>query len=67
VNVDGEAETDEAELEVGVDDKECGAEAGSGRARVPGRRKRRNMKRFILPTTAIEEGELEMGKKVAGS
>jgi hypothetical protein len=50
VNVDGEAETDEAE--VGIDDKECGAEAGSGNAKVYERMGRRSMKAFILPTIA---------------
>jgi hypothetical protein len=48
VNVDGEAETDEAE--VGIEDNECGAEAGSGSAKVYERMGRRKMKRFILPT-----------------
>jgi hypothetical protein len=63
VNVDSEAESEEAELEVGVDDKEGGVAA----ARVYERMGRRNIKTLILQTIAIEEGELEMGKKVAGS
>jgi hypothetical protein len=63
VIVDGEAESDEAELEVGVDDNERGAEART----VYERMGRRNIKVFILPTIAIEERELEMRKKVAGN
>jgi hypothetical protein len=48
VNVDGEAETDDAELEVGVEDKECGA--GSGSATVYERMGRRNIKALISAT-----------------
>ena len=61
--MDGEAESDEAELEVGVDDKEGGAEART----VYETTGRRNIMALISATTMIEEGKLEMGKKVAGS
>lgn len=64
MNVDGEAETDEAE--VGSDDKECGAEAGSGSAQVYERMGRRKMKRFILSTLGIKKEEKEGGWEVLG-
>lgn len=59
--MDGEAENDEAELEVGIEDKECGAEAGSGSATVYERMGRRNKKALISATVLRNREEKEGG------